>query len=609
MFIERLQIEEGFLDGFDVRLTPGLNVVIGARGTGKTSFIELIRYCLDSTGNTTESSRRSRDHALSILGSGQVTVTLVIDGQRVTVTRTASDALPRSTGPYLKPIIFSQTEIETVGLEAAGRLRLIDSFAGYESASGSAEERQEIAKIASATAEVMKMRRDLEELEKTFTDLKVVEVELAQSAQMEATVANTSQILQPKIAQLQQLSEVLSVIATEREVFQRLQVHIGSWNTSIKVAYDAAGPEVDPNFGTLEIRQKIALTRELLRQSQQNTYEIWHDLDQSINALEKRRVDLESSTRSIRQEVEAVQAGAGQVMRKGQELREKKARLDAIAGLLSVQKTALDESLKSRGIAFNRLDQLREVRFQARKDIVRKLNESLQPTIRVTITRNGQNANFTSAVSELLRGSGLKYADLATSIANTITPRSLQDAVEQFDVDFLRKAANIQPDRAAKVLSHLRNIDLTPLSTLDIEDEVGLQLLDGTDYKDLSSLSTGQRCAVILPLVLAHTDSVIVVDQPEDHIDNAFITSTLIKSILKRDVDGQILFTTHNPNIPVLGDADNVIHLGSDGKRGFVLASGALHEPRIVGAISSVMEGGAAAFVKRSNFYSFLDMA
>lgn len=50
-------------------------------------------------------------------------------------------------------------------------------------------------------------------------------------------------------------------------------------------------------------------------------------------------------------------------------------------------------------------------------------------------------------------------------------------------------------------------------------------------------------------------ERILIVDQPEDHIDNAFIADTLIKSILARPANGQLLFSTHNANIPVLGSA------------------------------------------------------
>lgn len=54
MLIRRMQVEGGFLDGLDLRFEAGLNVLIGGRGTGKSSIIELIRYCLDVRGNTND---------------------------------------------------------------------------------------------------------------------------------------------------------------------------------------------------------------------------------------------------------------------------------------------------------------------------------------------------------------------------------------------------------------------------------------------------------------------------------------------------------------------------------------------------------------------------
>jgi hypothetical protein len=94
----------------------------------------------------------------------------------------------------------------------------------------------------------------------------------------------------------------------------------------------------------------------------------------------------------------------------------------------------------------------------------------------------------------------------------------------------------------------------------------------------------------------------LIVDQPEDHIDNAFIAETLIKVILSRGDQGQIIFSTHNPNIPVLGDADLVRYLGSDGRRGFRLSSGPLDEISVVNAISTVMEGGLKPSANGLNF-------
>jgi recombinational DNA repair ATPase RecF len=177
MHIERVQIEEGFLDGLDVEFTPGLNVIIGARGTGKTSLIELIRFCLDVKGHTPKTERRSRDHALSVLGSGQVTVIFSDAGRRVTVIRTADDISPRTSGSFSAPIIFSQTEIEAVGIQATGRLKILDGFLenGYHS---DAEEASTVADVRSLTAEAAVLRRDMDELERQLSELTSIDQQI-----------------------------------------------------------------------------------------------------------------------------------------------------------------------------------------------------------------------------------------------------------------------------------------------------------------------------------------------------------------------------------------------------------------------------------------------
>ena len=80
VLIEQVQIEDGFLDGLDVQFAAGLNVLIGARGTGKTSLIELIRFALGAPAFTEDAARRGKQQALSVLQGGQVTVVLR-DGQ------------------------------------------------------------------------------------------------------------------------------------------------------------------------------------------------------------------------------------------------------------------------------------------------------------------------------------------------------------------------------------------------------------------------------------------------------------------------------------------------------------------------------------------------
>src|ERR1700688_4899359 len=128
MQILALEVEEGFFDGLNLAFSPGLNVVIGPRGSGKTSVIELIRFCFGVEPYTRQAAIDAREHALSVLGtSGRATVIADVDGERLRVSRAADDDEPRI---FIqdRPIVLSQREIESVGVDAAGRLQIIDGF-------------------------------------------------------------------------------------------------------------------------------------------------------------------------------------------------------------------------------------------------------------------------------------------------------------------------------------------------------------------------------------------------------------------------------------------------------------------------------------------------
>ncbi|WP_237480753.1 hypothetical protein [Lichenibacterium dinghuense] len=160
-----------------------------------------------------------------------------------------------------------------------------------------------------------------------------------------------------------------------------------------------------------------------------------------------------------------------------------------------------------------------------------KMNAALGPRIGVAVEKFGQYAEYTRALTEAFRGSGLKYNNLAAAIAEAVSPRELVRFVEEQAFSELAQAAGLPRDRAARALGVLQEFGLGEIVTCAIEDNVRLRLLDGTEYKDIATLSAGQRCTVILPIVLQHDERVLVIDQPEDHIDNAFITDSLIRAV------------------------------------------------------------------------------
>ena len=128
---------------------------------------------------------------------------------------------------------------------------------------------------------------------------------------------------------------------------------------------------------------------------------------------------------------------------------------------------------------------------------------------------------------------------------------------------------------------------------------------DGS-YRPLRSLSGGQRVNLLLSLLLETNDeSPLVIDQPEDELDNRFLFETLLPAFKRLKGRRQIIVATHNANIVVNGDADQVIQLEATADRGWIACSGAIEEPAIRDAIVQTVDGGNEAFSLRWLKYGF----
>ena len=608
MRVDRVQIEEGFLDGLDVSFASGLNVIIGERGTGKTSLIELVRFCLGVQGYTSASAKGGLDHAYSVLGSGQVTVTLSDGEQKILVMRTASDEAPRASASYVRPIIFSQTQIETIGLQAEGRIRLLDNFGGDQKDTEARESRA-ASEVRSLTAEVEALRREIDELASQLEEIPALNKQIAELVPQEQKLANVSADANEKKNRLDAISANIAASAVAVGAIERFHQSVSRWQSSLSTLSSAPSPlEPWPEGAGLDplvkCRASFERAKGHLDKALRELLNAVSEAESHLRSSHDNKLNTEDRARQLRKEVETLQEGAGAIVRHGQQLRERNAQLKSLKNILAERQKALKSLLAQRNTALDQLDSIREQRFSARNAVATQLTETLGPRIRVKISRAGQFEVFAAAISDALRGSGLRYNELSSTLAENVSPRELLEAVDTNDFDLIAEATGITKDRAARALGHLRECNLGTLATVAVEDAVALQLLDGADYKGIGDLSTGQRCTVVLPLILQHTERVLIVDQPEDHIDNAFITDTLIVSLLARGPDSQIIFSTHNANIPVLGNADRVVQLGSDGRRGFPVLASNLDDLHVVNAITTIMEGGADAFKQRAIFYS-----
>lgn len=151
-------------------------------------------------------------------------------------------------------------------------------------------------------------------------------------------------------------------------------------------------------------------------------------------------------------------------------------------------------------------------------------------------------------------------------------------------------------------LDQLRPEQYDRLFTWWPEDSLQVEYSNGDkdgDWRSITQGSPGQKTAAMLAFLLSYGNEPIILDQPEDDLDNHLIYNLIVRQIRENKLNRQILVVTHNPNIVVNGDAEFVIVMDQRAGQCHVTISGSLQEPDVRKEICDVMEGGREAFEKR----------
>ena len=132
------------------------------------------------------------------------------------------------------------------------------------------------------------------------------------------------------------------------------------------------------------------------------------------------------------------------------------------------------------------------------------------------------------------------------------------------------------------------------------EDEVQVEYrASRNSFRSIDRASAGQKTSAILSFLLAYGEEPLILDQPEDDLDNALIYELIVKQIRENKARRQIIVVTHNPNIVVHGDAEWVLPLRIRKGGIEVDRPGGLQEIKVRQAVCDIMEGGVEAFERR----------
>lgn len=186
--------------------------------------------------------------------------------------------------------------------------------------------------------------------------------------------------------------------------------------------------------------------------------------------------------------------------------------------------------------------------------------------------------------------------DILTNLQNFKTKlHKIHNGIEQdeFDGHFTRLIQELSPNQ----------MDLIDL--LLPEDEIEMQYENRKgNYSSLAIASAGQKTTAILTFILSFGSTPLILDQPEDDLDNRLVYDLIVDRIRAIKDKRQIIIVTHNANIPVNGDAEYVISLASESRNLKIQAEGSIESTQVKNEICDVMEGGISAFKIRAARYN-----
>lgn len=296
---------------------------------------------------------------------------------------------------------------------------------------------------------------------------------------------------------------------------------------------------------------------------------------------------------------------------------------------LSIQKGTLERALADIQLSKTRYEErtaeaselLQEIRA-LRGELTRRRREylrSIQTTdLKLDIFEQGDEDSLEQELRQLLnkptafdaafaKGSGLRVG-LAHPQANNYVSSldKLREALKDLSVhgqesSFVDWLGPIE----GRFYTHMGTLDPHAFATeVDLwfpEDRLRVQYRPAprANLQNLDQASPGQKTAALLTVILKLSNDPLVLDQPEDDLDNKLISDLVVEALRASKSQRQVIVVTHNANIVVNGDAELVVVMEHNVPVPTADVAGSIQDPGVSNAVCWILEGGRDAFEAR----------
>lgn len=563
------------------RLSPDLTCIIGGNMTGKSAFLDGLRTHIDASLPNDDSVRKQvEERGEYVFAMGSPDIKLVCPGQDPTAP--LNEQWPAQ--------FFAQNELQRLSQESA---TIEGILAGL---------------IPSEMENIATRGTELQQLDGILSN-KVKEI-----AKLDETVSEAEQSYQ----RTEQAKQVLTAFSEARVG----QLHQASrkrqlWESAAKEIQDAlkqplqeavhairdaklpelAGDGVDWKNLDLSGRQrKIAEDLEAIMQE----VEAWIA---HVSEVSSTMTKQENDTRGSVEQALAKRGYDAGKLREIQELNRHASLVPHYKALFEDKRHKLDEAETAFRNFLDKRQNLVEEQRLAFDRVLNGVERKFKGRIRARRENDADSRPLEKFLLDMRKPGITRWWHDRVEQNKILSPCNL---AECFDSDTLEKVdmTEMVQKTFRETLTKIRRYELRALRCSDryvIEART-----DGDSYLPLEQLSGGKRISVLLSLLLETSDErPLVIDQPEDELDNQFLFKTILPALKKLRGKRQVIIATHNANIVVNGDADRVIQLDATARRGRVACAGAIEEPAVRDAIVRTVDGGPESFRLRKRKYGF----
>ena len=612
----------GFLDDAAIHFNENLNVLVGGRGTGKSTIVESLRYVLGLEPLGEEATKAHEGIVRRVLGNG-TKISLLIRSHRPSkreylIERTVPNpsvvrdntgtVLTLTPGDVIPQVeVYGQHEISELSKSAEKRTRLLDRFVEVDP--GLVGRKRELRReLEKSRDRILDVHKEMKQIEERLAALPAIEEQLKRF----------------KEAGLEEQLKERSLIVREEQVLRTASERVGPFNEVLEqlkreLPIDCAFLS-DKALEGLPGIEILAEGRMILERLSQDLGGVATEMEKILKRAddglvgvrgnwEKHKKSADDAYEKILRELQKSKVDGAEFIRVREQIEE----LRPLKEKLRVFKRDEGEHGNHRRNLLAEWEDVKSEEFRRLTKAAKKVSKQLVDRVRVKVTAAGNR----SPLSQLLRdrvGGRLSEAidvlescdDFSLSTFAAACRKGRDDLAKEFGIPPAQAERIVQA--SADVVMQIEELDLSP--TTEIELNVAGEDLPAV-WQKLDELSTGQKATAVLLLLLLESDAPLIVDQPEDDLDNRFITDCVVPKMREEKRLRQFVFATHNANIPVLGDADLILGLKASGEAGQGKAEipvehmGSIDAEPVRDLVEELLEGGKDAFEMRRLKYGF----